>query len=652
MRTEMRIQIAAGLVLLLSIVGAGILAPAVAAEAGRAQLTYTDRAEEGDPPEVALGIALGAFRGLFVNLLWFRAEQLKQEGKFHEAIQLSRTITKLQPRFPRVWSFLAWNMAYNISVATHTATERWQWVKAGIELLRDEAIPRNPNDPLLHKELGWIFFHKIQGISDDANQHYKRELAREWTIVLGPPPPPADTQEGRLEQRRAMLESVINAPETLDDVYELAPLAEELVSRIRNEAGLDLDFELLRLFTLRVIFDFSGVQEATGVELTDANRNLALESLMADERFGPAWQVLIPHVRKRVLVDDYHMEPGRMLRYTGLYGPLDWRHPCSHTVYWATRGLEEGMRRINQEDFDLTNTDRTIMGALQDLFRWGAIHYDIINDSYVQMLNLDFVDVYGNVYLNVVAPRANRRGAFDSLKGVEREDRPFRLMGMGYANFLRDVVRIYYRMGDRDKANEYFSRLRNWDKINYIENTEELGLPLDEFIKQDFEERMISPNFAATELVAALRDAFLRGLLQNNREVFEAQRRYAFDVHQSYQERQNRLTMADQQANRMAFIPPIYLDAEAGVLLEVIIQFTGGSQMQLPIEASLVYRRSPVRTAQAVYDQLVETFGSRVPEFNRWFPEPPGMEDYRRLREELAAGSDAARKALTNIESQ
>ncbi len=653
MRTETRIQIAALLVLLLSVVGAGILAPAVAAEAGRSQLTYTDRAEEGDPPEVAVGIALGAFRGLFVNLLWFRAEKLKQEGKFHEAIQLSRTITKLQPRFPRVWSFLAWNMAYNISVATNTSAERWQWVKAGVELLRDEAIPRNPNDPLLHKELAWIFFHKMQGISDDANQYYKRELAREWTIVMGPPPQVTeDTAEARLAARQDVLRQIVEAPNTLDELIEEEPLVEELVMRLKRDADLELDFELLRLFTMRLIFDYSGIREATGMELSDTNRNAQLETLMGEERLGPAWQSLVPFVRKRILIDQYHMEPERMLRYTGAYGPLDWRHPCSHAVYWATRGLEEGMRRINKEDFDLTNTDRTIMGALQDLFRWGTIHFDMINDSYVQMLNLDFVDVYGDVYLNIVAPRANRRGSFDNVAGAEREDKPFRVMGMGYVNFLRDVVRIYYRMGNMAKAEEYFEHLRTWEGINYVESEYELGMPLDEFIKLDFEERMTSPNFAATELVASLRDAFLRGLLMRNRDVFQKQRKYAYDVHQYYQERQNRMTTADPNANRMAFIPPIYIDAEAGVLIEVMLQLTSGAQMQLPVEASFVYRSSPVRTAQAAYDQLAEMFSDRIPNFDRWFPEPPGMDDYRTLREQMEQGSDAAKKALMNVEIQ
>jgi hypothetical protein len=67
-----------------------------------------------------LGIAMGAFRGIFVNWLWMRANDLKEQGKYYEAVDLAKTITRLQPRFPRVWAFHAWNLAYNISVATNT----------------------------------------------------------------------------------------------------------------------------------------------------------------------------------------------------------------------------------------------------------------------------------------------------------------------------------------------------------------------------------------------------------------------------------------------------------------------------------------------------------------------------------------------------
>src|ERR1044071_4347265 len=183
-------QLIAACVMVVCLAVSGVLAVSLTSSSGRNKLVYTERAVEGDPPQVAAGIAMGAFRGLFVNILWIRANQMKEDGRFYEAMDLARAITKLQPRFPQVWVFHAWNMAYNISVATQTPVERWQWVKAGIDLLRLQGIPANPNDLLLHKELAWIFLHKVGGYMDDANVYYKRQLAAEWTEVLGPPPTP------------------------------------------------------------------------------------------------------------------------------------------------------------------------------------------------------------------------------------------------------------------------------------------------------------------------------------------------------------------------------------------------------------------------------------------------------------------------------
>ena len=190
----MNARLVAILLIVLSLAGSVYMVPAIAASAGRHKITITERAEDSDPPEVSLGIAMGAFRGLFVNILWMRANDMKEAGLFHEAIELANTITKLQPRFPRVWVFHAWNLAYNISVETQTPEERYQWVLAGVRLLRDEAIPANPTDIMLHKELAWILLHKIGGYTDDANRFYKREWAAEWTVVVGVPPGPIRTR--------------------------------------------------------------------------------------------------------------------------------------------------------------------------------------------------------------------------------------------------------------------------------------------------------------------------------------------------------------------------------------------------------------------------------------------------------------------------
>src|SRR6267142_1816124 len=93
---------------------------------------------ENAPPVLAFTtVALGGFRGLIANALWIRVNDLQDEGKYFEMVQLADWITKLEPTFTQVWLVQSWNMAYNISVKFSDSYDRWRWVQRGIELLRD-----------------------------------------------------------------------------------------------------------------------------------------------------------------------------------------------------------------------------------------------------------------------------------------------------------------------------------------------------------------------------------------------------------------------------------------------------------------------------------------------------------------------------------
>ena len=141
---------------------------------------------ENAPPVLAFTtVALGSFRGLIANALWIRASELQDEDKFFEMQQLADWITKLEPHYPQVWVHQAWNMSYNISVKFKDFADRWRWVKAGIELLRDEGLKYNPNEPLIYRELAWHFQHKMGQNLDDANMYYKQEWANEMADVFG-----------------------------------------------------------------------------------------------------------------------------------------------------------------------------------------------------------------------------------------------------------------------------------------------------------------------------------------------------------------------------------------------------------------------------------------------------------------------------------
>ena len=170
---------------------------------------------ENAPPSLAFAtVAMGAFRGLIVDILWMRADKLKEEGQFFDARQLAEWITTLQPRFAAVWEFHAWNMAYNISVALPATQpqERWRWVKNGYELLRDKGIPLNPKSIQLYRELARILQHKLGGVSDDAHKYYKLQLAEAmWPLLRS-----EDNGLGR--EDNAYFEALIKAPTEWDQI--------------------------------------------------------------------------------------------------------------------------------------------------------------------------------------------------------------------------------------------------------------------------------------------------------------------------------------------------------------------------------------------------------------------------------------------------
>lgn len=155
------------------------------------------------PPLIALTtVALGGFRGLIVDILWMRLINLQKEGNAGEIAQLADWITKLEPQFTTVWAFHAWNMAYNISILYANPEHRWLWVKNGIQLLRDSALKYNPHDPVLCRELGWLYQHKIGQTMDDAHRYYKLKLAGEMEELFGGPRPAFTPDDSRTEKMR------------------------------------------------------------------------------------------------------------------------------------------------------------------------------------------------------------------------------------------------------------------------------------------------------------------------------------------------------------------------------------------------------------------------------------------------------------------
>jgi len=636
-----KVRLIAILVMMLGLLGSGFLTTAIASSQGQHELVYTDRAEDGDPPQVALGIAMGAFRGIFVNILWLEATAAKEEGRFYESIELASMITKLQPRLPQVWTFHSWNMAYNISVTTHTPEERWEWVKAGVDLLRKEGLAANPNDMHMHKELGWMFLHKISGYTDDANQYYKRQFAYEWHNIMGPAPTiNPDERERRkvIDLYAGWVQRIVDAPDTRTMLGEANPNAEaiarafESAFKANTRLGSDtiLDEEFLRRYQLDVELVRAGklwtIEEQSGPKTKTMH---ALREQFPDEQ---DWDDLANFLRKHVLIKEYNMEPVRMVQQVRKYGPIDWRSPSGHALYWSSRGTDVGRMEVsarNRTSMDFLNAYRIVMQSVQDLWRHGDMYFNYLDvhegrAAYYQAVpNVYFVPSYGAMLNEVV----NASGVY------EADHKPYRQFSVGYENFLRDAIRFFYRRGDIANAEFWFDKLRNFEGVNVNDPdfAYEMSLPLKEFADKQLYDSMGSPQVAVSEVYASLQSAFFNGLMVRNMDVFNGQWEYARKAHAYFHKQQFNEVVASTSTGRMEFMDRDFTFLAGQLFANMIMTVH-------PEQAELLYGYAPDDLRRYAYDSLAIQFKplidqmaeqNRSEPFEILFPEPDGMAQFR-----------------------
>lgn len=652
------IQAIAGGVVAASTAVSGVLAVGLTNSLSVHKLGYNNNLQESDPPEVALGIALGPMRGVFVNALWMRAESLKEEGKYYELIDLASSITRLQPRWPAAWTFHAWNLSYNVSVTTQTPEERWLWVSAGIDLLRQRGARFNPNSLLIHKELGWIFLHKVQGYTDDANSYYKRQLAVEWTEILGVPPATGSVTDFTvmLDTWKEWMGKVASAPDTFDTL--LRELSEE-DTRLRSEdpiaprvraliadlsaAGWSLDSGTLRRRQFHV--SLGGSVQGRGAVSRLEGKDRALFDIANDKSRAEAWERLLPTLRKRVLIDEYNMDPVLMEWYTERFGPIDWRHPAAHALYWSTKGSEGALKKVtegNRRDYDFLNTDRIAIQAIQELYRSGEVFFDYTgyvvnprgtNQDYFPLPHPYFIHSYQDIlehYKDTI-----RSGIFEN----EGERLLYTVYNAGYENFIKDAIRYFYRRGDKARAEEYKNNMGSWGKLNWNDPTkvEHYAKPIDEFIIEELKDRMDSPSVASTETAAALHGAFVDGLIGGNTELFKSNVDYARIVHAYYFSKMGRDSTVDREADGpKAIYMPKDFDAYAGAIYSNLL-------LSLNLDSMIdLYQKTPDGIRGYAYSVLVERLKPAMDEagtnlavsFDEAFPKPANLEEVERKRAE------------------
>ncbi len=131
-----------------------------------------------DPTESVPLLLLGGFRGIAVDFLWARALARHEGKKYYELLTINNLICKLQPNFPAVWIFQAWNMAYNIAHEWDAPQNKWKWIRNGLNFAKKGAI-KNPDSGDLFFELGYMYLHLFDQRFFKYAPYYREQLQKE-----------------------------------------------------------------------------------------------------------------------------------------------------------------------------------------------------------------------------------------------------------------------------------------------------------------------------------------------------------------------------------------------------------------------------------------------------------------------------------------
>jgi len=595
---------------------AGALQPGLDAQSQQYKLNPPD-VLENHPGKALLTTAPGGLRAIVVNYLWIRAEELKNNGRHYEAMQLADLICRLQPNFVGVWGFHAWNMAYNISVTTHTPEERWLWVSNGIRLLRDEGIPQNRYALLLYKELGWIFYHKMAGYLDDMHMTYKQRWAARMHRLLASPPfgTAAETLDAFRPIARAPLDKAprrqgrrsVQADQLAKVLAD--PRAAQYARKL-DDLGVKIDEGLLDAYNRLSRDDAVEIARPAAKRAEPADeREKALSDVINDGAYAAARAKLLAFVRAQVLWNVYKMDPDWMMQLMEKYGPLDWRLCEPHALYWVTYGLHVCQAK-ELGDIDSLNTDRIVLFSLKDMTFHGRLTY-IENprdpDSPLLTFGADwrFIDPTQRemIMMGNVSARANDK---------EFKDNPFR---SGHINYLAHAIEMLYAGYRRKKAQELF----DWINENYQPKGPEWVMDLEDFVfyRLNKDGRPI-PRVALGQISIALQTAFLQRAAGSTRGYRESLR-YALRVYNVFQK----------GAPDRTRLPPFQILVRDTLINILVRPRIVGVNLLLLARANL-YARLDAATQRAVYDMVAAPLRRQCDaagiDFEKAFPAPPGRE--------------------------
>ncbi len=148
--------------------------------------------------------------------------------------------------------------------------------------------------------------------------------------------------------------------------------------------------------------------------------------------------------RRKLLEEKYKMDPVEMKRIDEHYGPLEWRLPEAHAIYWAEQGLKAAQKnptKVKKEE--LITLRRVIYQSLQMTFLRGRLIANPYGKTFEFGPNIDIVPIVDSAY-----------------EEAAKEDLPNRDNILhARKNFLKDAVYFLYEYNRVVEAAKWFKVL-------------------------------------------------------------------------------------------------------------------------------------------------------------------------------------------------
>ena len=147
-----------------------------------------------------------------------------------------------------------------------------------------------------------------------------------------------------------------------------------------------------------------------------------------------------------ILKEKFKLDPAFIKLVDEKYGPLDWRLPEAHAIYWGAKGKEQSELHPDKvKADDIIQLRRIIYQSIYQAFKHGRILYNPFTQSYSLGPNLDLVNRVNEVYEQMALEDEKNRDH------IERAQR----------NALRDAIYFLYennRMADATKWFKYLGQ--------------------------------------------------------------------------------------------------------------------------------------------------------------------------------------------------